>query len=186
MTYTTYERLIFRQLSDFTDKNNVLNENISAYWKGQSFTTPSYSRCQSKSYEAFGTKYNTARLKVTIEKLFSPLTMLLFLTPFKLISKYGSFILWSEVIKVFCFKRPLTSQRKKWIQPPTKNKNSISKCVQIQSKTYSMGNSKTKKYLSDNVFNTEVQYCGHIFTTPSGDWTAVRAKPLVGQRKRRV
>ena len=49
-----------------------------------------------------------------------------------------------------------------------------------------MGNSKTKKYLSDNVFNTEVQYCGHIFTTPSGDGTAIRAKPLAGQRKRRV
>ena len=146
MTYTTYQRLIFRQLSDFTDKNNVLNGNISAYWKGQSFTTSSYSRCQSKSYEAFGTKYDRTRLKVTIERLFSPVTMLLFLTPFKLISKYGSFILWSEVIKVFCFKRPLTSQRKKWIQPPTKNKNSISKCVQIQSKIYSMGNSKTKKY----------------------------------------
>ena len=34
-----YERLIFRQLSDFIDKNNVLNSNISAYRKGQSTTT---------------------------------------------------------------------------------------------------------------------------------------------------
>ena len=34
-----YERLIFRQLSDFIDKNNVLNSNISAYRKGQSATT---------------------------------------------------------------------------------------------------------------------------------------------------
>ena len=34
-----YERLIFRQLSDFIDKNNVLNNNISAYRKGQSTTT---------------------------------------------------------------------------------------------------------------------------------------------------
>ena len=65
MTYTTYQRLIFRQLSDFTNKNNVLNGNISAYWKGQSFTTSSYSRCHSKSYEAFGTKYDRTRLKVT-------------------------------------------------------------------------------------------------------------------------
>ena len=34
-----YERLIFRQLSDFIEKNNVLNSNISAFWKGQSTTT---------------------------------------------------------------------------------------------------------------------------------------------------
>ena len=34
-----YERLIFRQLSDFVDKNNVLKSNISAYRKGQSTTT---------------------------------------------------------------------------------------------------------------------------------------------------
>ncbi|XP_022791346.1 uncharacterized protein LOC111330706 [Stylophora pistillata] len=34
-----YERLIFRQLSVFIDKNNVLNNNISAYRKGQSTTT---------------------------------------------------------------------------------------------------------------------------------------------------
>ena len=34
-----YEQLIFRQLSDFIDKNNVLNSNISAYRKGQSTTT---------------------------------------------------------------------------------------------------------------------------------------------------
>ena len=34
-----YERLIFRQLSVFIDKNNVLNNNISAYQKGQSTTT---------------------------------------------------------------------------------------------------------------------------------------------------
>ena len=34
-----YERLIFRQLSVFFDKNNVLNNNISAYRKGQSTTT---------------------------------------------------------------------------------------------------------------------------------------------------
>ena len=33
-----YERLIFRQLSDFIDKNNFLNSNISAYRKGQSTT----------------------------------------------------------------------------------------------------------------------------------------------------
>ena len=31
--------MIFRQLSDFVDKNNVLNSNISAYRKGQSTTT---------------------------------------------------------------------------------------------------------------------------------------------------
>ena len=34
-----YERLIFRQLTDFVDKNNVLKSNISAYRKGQSTTT---------------------------------------------------------------------------------------------------------------------------------------------------
>ena len=34
-----YERLIFHQLSDFIDKNYVLNSNISAYRKGQSTTT---------------------------------------------------------------------------------------------------------------------------------------------------
>ena len=34
-----YERLIFRQLSDFIDRNNVLNSNISAYRNGQSTTT---------------------------------------------------------------------------------------------------------------------------------------------------
>ena len=34
-----YERLIFRQLSDFVDKNNVLKSNISPYRKGQSTTT---------------------------------------------------------------------------------------------------------------------------------------------------
>ena len=34
-----YERLIFRQLSDFIDINNVLNSNISAYRKGQSTNT---------------------------------------------------------------------------------------------------------------------------------------------------
>ena len=34
-----YERLIFRQLSDFIDKNNVRNSNISSYRKGQSTTT---------------------------------------------------------------------------------------------------------------------------------------------------
>ena len=34
-----YELLIFRQLSDFINKNNVLNSNISAYRKGQSTTT---------------------------------------------------------------------------------------------------------------------------------------------------
>ena len=34
-----YERLIFRQLSDFIDKNNVLNSKISVYRKGQSTTT---------------------------------------------------------------------------------------------------------------------------------------------------
>ena len=34
-----YERLIFRQLSDFIDINNVLNSNISTYPKGQSTNT---------------------------------------------------------------------------------------------------------------------------------------------------
>ena len=34
-----FERRIFRQLSVFIDKNNVLNNNISAYRKGQSTTT---------------------------------------------------------------------------------------------------------------------------------------------------
>jgi len=34
-----YERLIFHQLSDFIDKNYILNSNISAYRKGQSTTT---------------------------------------------------------------------------------------------------------------------------------------------------
>ena len=34
-----YERLIFRPLSDFIVKNNVLNINFSAYRKGQSTTT---------------------------------------------------------------------------------------------------------------------------------------------------
>ena len=34
-----YERLIFHQLSDFIDKNYVLNSNISAYRKGQLTTT---------------------------------------------------------------------------------------------------------------------------------------------------
>ena len=34
-----YERLIFRQLSDFINKNNVLNSNIFAYRKGQLTTT---------------------------------------------------------------------------------------------------------------------------------------------------
>ena len=34
-----YEQLTFRQLSDFIDKNNVLNSNISAFRKGQSTTT---------------------------------------------------------------------------------------------------------------------------------------------------
>ena len=39
MLSKAYERLIFRQLSDFIDKNNVLNGNISACRKGQSTTT---------------------------------------------------------------------------------------------------------------------------------------------------
>ena len=39
MVSKVYERLIFRQLSDFIDKNDVLNSNISAYRKGQSTTT---------------------------------------------------------------------------------------------------------------------------------------------------
>ena len=39
MVSKVYERLIFRQLSDFIDKNDVLNGNISAYRKGQSTTT---------------------------------------------------------------------------------------------------------------------------------------------------
>ena len=47
-----------------------------------------------------------------------------------------------------------------------------------------MGNSKTKKYLSDNVFNTEVQYCGHIFTTPSGEGTAIYTSQAVSRAKK--
>ena len=39
MLSKVYERLIFRQLPLFIDKNNVLNNNISAYRKGQSTTT---------------------------------------------------------------------------------------------------------------------------------------------------
>ena len=39
MLSKVYERLIFRQLSDFVDKNNVLKSNISPYRKGQSTTT---------------------------------------------------------------------------------------------------------------------------------------------------
>ena len=34
-----YERLIFRQLADFIDKNKLLSNNIAAYRKGQSTTT---------------------------------------------------------------------------------------------------------------------------------------------------
>ena len=39
MLSKVYERLIFRQLSDFIDINNVLNSNISTYPKGQSTNT---------------------------------------------------------------------------------------------------------------------------------------------------
>ena len=54
-----YERLIFRQLSVFIDKNNVLNNNISAYRKGQSTTTVLQAiRDDSKSHETFGGNYD--------------------------------------------------------------------------------------------------------------------------------
>ena len=39
MLSKVYERLIFRQLADFIDKNKLLNSNIAAYRKGQSTTT---------------------------------------------------------------------------------------------------------------------------------------------------